>query len=191
MLPSTCSSTAPAGGGRTQWRSTNMIFSSGSSSRDCTSTGRRCSWSATSAIRAERLADRTEANVATASTSVPPAVASEEIVAQSAIRPSGPGEGRRALLDERHSALDEVLRAPERVLKLGLEVELGVEIAVDEPVERALGGRVGTRGPGGQAFDQRLGLGHKAVVGVDPVDQPPLERLRGRDALPEQRHLEG
>ena len=38
-----------------------------------------------SATRAERLADLTELNVATASTSVPPAVASEEIVTQSAI----------------------------------------------------------------------------------------------------------
>jgi hypothetical protein len=33
------------------------------------------------------LADRTELNVATASTSVPPAVASDEIVTQSAIDP--------------------------------------------------------------------------------------------------------
>src|SRR5205807_9587290 len=37
-----------------------------------------------SATRAERFADLTELNVATASTSVPPAVASEEIVVQSA-----------------------------------------------------------------------------------------------------------
>ena len=34
-----------------------------------------------SAVRAALLADRTEPNVATASTNVPPAVASEEIVA--------------------------------------------------------------------------------------------------------------
>jgi hypothetical protein len=38
-----------------------------------------------SATRAERLADLTELNVATASTSVPPAVANEEIVTQSAM----------------------------------------------------------------------------------------------------------
>src|SRR6185437_6515237 len=38
-----------------------------------------------SATRADRLADLTELNVATASTSVPPAVASEEIVTQSAM----------------------------------------------------------------------------------------------------------
>ena len=62
-----------------------MILCLGSSSRDWTSSGRRCSWSAISAIRAERFDERTAANVATASTSVPPAVASEEIVTQSAI----------------------------------------------------------------------------------------------------------
>jgi len=39
-----------------------------------------------SATRDERLAERTEANVAPASTSVPPAVASAEIVTQSATR---------------------------------------------------------------------------------------------------------
>src|SRR5262245_33656708 len=107
-----------------------MIDWSGSVRRDCTSTGRRCSWSATSAIRAERLAERTEANVATARTSVPPAVASEEIVTQSAISPSRrsrPRERGRALLHERGGALGEVMTATERVLELGLEVELRVE----------------------------------------------------------------
>ena len=68
-----------------------MIFCSGSTlSRDAASSGRRCSWSAISAIRAERFDERTAANVATASTSVPAPVASEEIVSQSAtgaIRP--------------------------------------------------------------------------------------------------------
>jgi hypothetical protein len=39
-----------------------------------------------SAIRVERCPARTEENVATASTSVPPAVANEAIVGQSAIR---------------------------------------------------------------------------------------------------------
>jgi hypothetical protein len=39
--------------------------------------------SARSVVRAARFADRTEANVARASTSVPPAVASAETVAQS------------------------------------------------------------------------------------------------------------
>jgi hypothetical protein len=40
--------------------------------------------SARSVARAERLAERTDANVAAARTSVPPAVASAEIVTQSA-----------------------------------------------------------------------------------------------------------
>src|SRR3982075_1794410 len=61
-----------------------MIFCTGSSSRACTSSGRRCSWSACSAIRAERFDERTADDVAPARTSVPPAVAREEIVAQSA-----------------------------------------------------------------------------------------------------------
>ena len=42
-----------------------------------------------SAVRAARFADLTELKVATASTSVPPAVASEEIVTQSAISVGG------------------------------------------------------------------------------------------------------
>ncbi len=43
--------------------------------------------SARSATRAERLDERTDEKVATASTSVPPAVASDEMVTQSAIGP--------------------------------------------------------------------------------------------------------
>ena len=68
---------------RTQCWSTNMIFWAGSSSREGTSSGRRCSCRAASAMRAERLEERTEANVAIASTSVPAPVAIAEIVAQS------------------------------------------------------------------------------------------------------------
>jgi hypothetical protein len=48
------------------------------------STGRIPIISERSATRADRLADLTELNVATASTSVPPAVANAEIVTQSA-----------------------------------------------------------------------------------------------------------
>src|SRR3954447_863694 len=70
---------------RSQWPSAKPIFCVGSSRRELTRIGRRCSCSAVSAMRAERLAERTDANVATASTRVPPAVASEEIVTQSAI----------------------------------------------------------------------------------------------------------
>ena len=47
-------------------------------------TGRTPTSNACSAIRAARVAERTDANVATAKTSVPPAVARDEIVAQSA-----------------------------------------------------------------------------------------------------------
>jgi hypothetical protein len=49
------------------------------------STGRRPASSERSATRADWLAERTELKVATASTNVPPAVASDEIVTQSAI----------------------------------------------------------------------------------------------------------
>src|SRR6478736_7297611 len=66
--------------------STNGTFSTGSSRRDPTSTGRIPASSARSATRADRFDDRTAENVASASTSVPPAVASDEIVAQSVIR---------------------------------------------------------------------------------------------------------
>src|SRR5579859_8009565 len=60
-----------------------MIFCGGSSRRDGIRIGRSPTSRLCSAARAERLAERTEENVATASTSVPPAVASEEIVTQS------------------------------------------------------------------------------------------------------------
>jgi hypothetical protein len=65
-----------------------MIFCSGSSKREGANTGRRCSRSASSASLVEFLADRTAAKVAIASTSVPPAVASEDMVAQSVARGS-------------------------------------------------------------------------------------------------------
>ena len=66
------------------------IFCLGSCSREFTSSGRCAASSersavraARSAVRAERFADRMEANVATASTRVPPAVASDATVDQS------------------------------------------------------------------------------------------------------------
>jgi hypothetical protein len=52
------------------------------------SSGRSPAMSARSATRAERLLDRTAENVAMASTSVPPAVPTDEMVTQSARRPS-------------------------------------------------------------------------------------------------------
>src|SRR3954462_14031461 len=55
-----------------------------SSRRELVSSGRRPASSDRSAVRAALFAERTEANVAAASTRVPPAVASDEIVTQSA-----------------------------------------------------------------------------------------------------------
>src|SRR2546422_5625801 len=83
MPPSEASITPPCPCRVTRWPSPNMTLSTGSSSREGISTGRCAASSERSATRAERLAERTELNVATASTSVPPAVASEEIVTQS------------------------------------------------------------------------------------------------------------
>jgi hypothetical protein len=72
---------------RTKWSSAKPTFTGGSSSRDGTSNGWLFAISDSSATRAARLAERTDPNVAAASTSVPPAVASEEIVTQSATGP--------------------------------------------------------------------------------------------------------
>src|SRR2546423_8064132 len=65
-------------------RSTNVTSSAGSSAREGTSTGRSPIINDRSATRAERLAERPAANVAMARTRAPPAVASDEIVTQSA-----------------------------------------------------------------------------------------------------------
>ena len=82
---STISAVAPPPGTFVQWSSCHPIFSGGSWSREFTSTGRSPISRVCSAIAAERFAERTAEYVAAASTSVPPAVASDEIVAQSAI----------------------------------------------------------------------------------------------------------
>src|SRR5579871_442498 len=84
MLASSATATAQpprVGNQRLSWKPT---FWTGSSSRDGTSSGRSPASNERSATRAARLAERTDANVATPSTSVPPAVASDEIVTQSA-----------------------------------------------------------------------------------------------------------
>src|SRR5436190_7804130 len=91
--------------------SLNPTFSGGSWRRDGTSTGRMLANRARSVTRAERLADRTAANVAPASTSVPPAVASAEIVTQSALN--------RSSTDARCS----IGEAPVEVVVVGTEVE--------------------------------------------------------------------
>ncbi|MGI8752408.1 MAG: hypothetical protein ACR2MN_08875 [Acidimicrobiales bacterium] len=64
-------------------------FSGGSCHREGISTGRNPICMDSSAVRAALLADRTDANVATANTKVPPAVAREEIVTQSVTVASG------------------------------------------------------------------------------------------------------
>src|SRR5436190_12088990 len=90
-----------------------MIFSTGSSRRDWTTTGRKRASNARSAMRVERFADRVAPNVASASTSVPPAVASEATVDQSAMsdRPAVEIEGaRHAAVDGDDLAGDEARR---------------------------------------------------------------------------------
>src|SRR5262249_34882178 len=82
--PSLSSATARPPSTFTQCSSMKPTFSAGSSKRDGTRTGRSPAISARSATRAARFADRTDAKVAAASTSVPPAVESAEIVTQSA-----------------------------------------------------------------------------------------------------------
>jgi hypothetical protein len=79
-----------------QCSSAQVILSAGSSNRDGTSTGRSPASSARSAVRAARLAERTEANVPTASSSVAPAVASDEMLAQSVMPLSLPESGEAA-----------------------------------------------------------------------------------------------
>ena len=85
-MPSVCSTAARPPAALSQRPSTNISFCTGSSSREGASTGRRCSCSAVSAMRADRFDERTAANVATASASVPAPVSSEEIVVQSVAR---------------------------------------------------------------------------------------------------------
>ena len=83
MFPSTTWAVPWFPSSRAQWLSIQRIFWTGSSSRDVTNTGRSWARNASSAIRADRLAERIDANVAVASTSVPTAVAKDAIVAQS------------------------------------------------------------------------------------------------------------
>src|SRR5512132_4702881 len=108
MTPSTTSTVARPPSRREWWPSTHRTLISGSSSREGISSGRSPTWRACSATRADRLADRTEAKVAAASTRVPPAVASEEIVTQSVIA----GQGTRLGLAAGRGEVHQVLRRP-------------------------------------------------------------------------------
>src|SRR5580704_6176943 len=75
-------------------RSCHKTLWTGSSKSDGTSSGRMAVRSDSSAMRAERFDDRTAENVATARTSVPPAVANEAIELQSAITTNHIERGR-------------------------------------------------------------------------------------------------
>ena len=86
--PSAASAAPPPPGTLSQRLSANPTFCGGSSGREGMSSGRNPAISARSATRAERFDDRTAEKVAPASTSVPPAVASDEMVTQSAKRSS-------------------------------------------------------------------------------------------------------
>jgi hypothetical protein len=79
------SAAPPPPGTSSQRLSAKPTLTGASSSWDGISTGRIPARSDRSATRAERFADFTDENVATARTSVPPAVASDEMVTQSAI----------------------------------------------------------------------------------------------------------
>src|SRR4249920_3185438 len=107
MAPSAISAAPPPPGTLSQRSSANPTFCGGSSGRDGMSSGRSPAISERSATRADLFDDRTAENVAPASTSVPPAVASEEMVTQSAKRPSlspglEPSELGEAAVRKRH-----------------------------------------------------------------------------------------
>src|SRR5262245_49825125 len=102
MASSVAWATARPPSRRSTWPSCQSTFWAGSWSRLGTSNGRTPASRASSATRAARLAERTDAKVAAASTSVPAAVASEATVGQSAI-PAG--YGLRAAVSRRRPRL--------------------------------------------------------------------------------------
>src|SRR3954468_24733655 len=102
----------------------------------------------------------------------------------------GPSEGRVALLDEGADAFTDVICAEKLMLDLGLQLELRVQVPVDHPVQRALRARVGLRRPGAQPLSELERLLRQRVRVDHAVDQPPVERLLGRDPLAEEGHLE-
>src|SRR5205085_2661622 len=103
---------------------------------------------------------------------------------------SGPLEGRLPLLHESRHALEEVVGSHERMLDIGLEVELTLEIAVEHAVERLLGSRIRARRALGELACELERLVSQLVAGHYAVDQAPVERLLGAHALAEQRELE-
>ena len=97
-----------------QCSSPHMIFWEMSSSREGMSSGRIPIFIEYSASRAERFAERTAANVASAKTSVPPAVASDAIVVQSTTATSlpAPCPPMRTTLDASWKPREPSLRWP-------------------------------------------------------------------------------
>src|ERR1700684_2597826 len=93
------------------------------------------------------------------------------------------GEFRRSLLHEGEHALREVLGLGPLLLELRLEVEQLGEAGVRPVVDGALDGGVGARWAGGQALRERRHRVVKLIVLDDVVDQTPLERPIGRDAI--------
>ena len=133
MFPSTNSTDARPPSTWAQCSSPHIIFSVGSSRREGITRGRWPIRNACSATRAARLAERTEANVATASTRVPVAVASAEIVTQSVM-------GLDSVVSRASSARTTASPRPDR------------PVSVDFPAEACPSGRRGTPGErvGGQ-----------------------------------------
>jgi hypothetical protein len=82
MASSAISAVPQPPGAITKWLSMKPTLIGGSSSRDGTRSGRTPANIASSATRAERLAERTDAKVAPARTRVPPAVDSDEMITQ-------------------------------------------------------------------------------------------------------------
>src|SRR2546423_2863835 len=165
MRPSSTSITPPCPCRVTRYPSMNGIRSTGSSSREGIRTGRWAESGERSATRAEGLADRVEANVAAASTSVPPAVASEEIVTQSA-----KGSSRRSGLPDQRRAVDfaDVLMSAEREreIKLGQQATqdvLNAALPVDRQPPRIGPAHAGAVGAQRQRLEDVRARAHAAV----------------------------
>src|SRR5437868_1022953 len=100
-------------------------------------------------------------------------------------------ELRRSLLQERERALCEVLGRGLLLLDRGLQFQLLVQPAVQPRVELALGAGVAARRAGGELRGERVAGLLQLAVGVDGVDEAPVERLGRGEPLAEHRQLGG
>src|SRR6476646_9107608 len=66
----------------------------------------------------------------------------------------GPREGRLPLLDESRHTLAHVICAHQRMLDVGFELELRVQVPVDHPVDRLLRARIRERRPAREPLRQ-------------------------------------